>query len=118
MKKWLWKWVSITRAKSLNLCKIALPQVGILTNIGTVHAERAGSQEMIANGKRRVGSGLPSSPEGTAILNLDDPWIAAMANLDHSRGVFLWTGSQADLWADDITSDGIKGIRFPATLPR
>ena len=29
------------------LCEIALPVIGVVTNIGTVHAERAGSQEAI-----------------------------------------------------------------------
>jgi UDP-N-acetylmuramoyl-tripeptide--D-alanyl-D-alanine ligase len=33
------------------LCDIALPQIGVVTNIGTVHAERARSQEAIARGK-------------------------------------------------------------------
>ncbi|MEM5774870.1 MAG: UDP-N-acetylmuramoyl-tripeptide--D-alanyl-D-alanine ligase, partial [Anaerolineaceae bacterium] len=33
------------------LCNLALPQVGVITNVGTVHAERAGSQEAIARGK-------------------------------------------------------------------
>ncbi len=33
------------------LCRIAKPQIGILTNIGTVHAARAGSIEAIARGK-------------------------------------------------------------------
>ena len=34
------------------LCDIAKPEIGVVTNIGTVHAERAGSQEMIAEGWR------------------------------------------------------------------
>ena len=33
------------------LCEIARPQIGVITNIGTVHAERAGSQKEIAEGK-------------------------------------------------------------------
>ena len=70
------------------LCDIALPQVGILTNIGTVHAERAGSQEMIAKGKSELVQALPAAPEGTAILNLDDSWIAAMANQTKARVFF------------------------------
>lgn len=41
------------------LCEIALPQVGVITNIGTVHAERAGSQEAIAG---QVGAGPEFAP--------------------------------------------------------
>ncbi|MGZ6347792.1 MAG: UDP-N-acetylmuramoyl-tripeptide--D-alanyl-D-alanine ligase, partial [Anaerolineales bacterium] len=51
------------------LCDIALPQVGVVSNIGTVHAERAGSQEIIARGKAELVQALPPAPEGTAILN-------------------------------------------------
>ncbi len=36
------------------LCDLALPQVGVITNVGTVHAERAGSQEVIAQGKAEL----------------------------------------------------------------
>ncbi len=55
------------------LCDIAKPQVGVITNIGTVHAERAGSQDEIARGKAELIKALPPSPEGIAILNYDDP---------------------------------------------
>ena len=57
------------------LCEIALPQIGVVTNIGTVHAERAGSQEAIAKGKSELVQSLPPAPEGAAILNFDDPLV-------------------------------------------
>ncbi|MBE0411847.1 MAG: UDP-N-acetylmuramoyl-tripeptide--D-alanyl-D-alanine ligase, partial [Anaerolineales bacterium] len=50
------------------LCDLALPQVGVITNIGTVHAERAGSQEAIARGKAELVQALPPAPGGVAIL--------------------------------------------------
>lgn len=53
------------------LCEIAQPQVGILTNIGTVHASRAGSQENISLGKSELVKMLPPAPVGTAIRNHD-----------------------------------------------
>ena len=53
------------------LCDIALPEIGVVTNIGTVHAERAGSQEEIFRGKSELVQALPAS--GVAVLNLDDP---------------------------------------------
>jgi UDP-N-acetylmuramoyl-tripeptide--D-alanyl-D-alanine ligase len=49
------------------LCDLALPQVGVVTNIGTVHAERAGSKEAIAAGKAELVQSLPPAPEGVAI---------------------------------------------------
>jgi UDP-N-acetylmuramoyl-tripeptide--D-alanyl-D-alanine ligase len=60
------------------LCDIALPQIGVVTNVGTVHAERAGSQEAIARGKAELVQALPPAPDGVAILNFDDPWVRQM----------------------------------------
>jgi UDP-N-acetylmuramoyl-tripeptide--D-alanyl-D-alanine ligase len=48
------------------LCDIALPQVGVVTNIGTVHAERAGSREEIAAASR-AGSNRPLERNDTEL---------------------------------------------------
>jgi len=94
------------------LCDIALPQVGILTNIGTVHAERAGSQADIARGKSELVQALPPAPEGTAILNMDDAWIVPMADITRASVFFYGLNPEAHLWADEIVSQGLNGIRF------
>ncbi|KAF0111090.1 MAG: UDP-N-acetylmuramoyl-tripeptide--D-alanyl-D-alanine ligase [Chloroflexi bacterium] len=94
------------------LCNLALPHVGILTNIGTVHAERAGSQEVIARGKSELVQALPAAPTGTAILNMDDPWIVPMAKITHANVFFYGLNQAADLWADEIVGQGLNGIRF------
>ena len=94
------------------LCKIAQPHVGVITNIGTVHAERAGSQEAIAQGKAELVQTLPSSPEGTAILNYDDPWVREMAEKTEARVLFYGLDPKADLWADQVEGLGLEGIRF------
>jgi UDP-N-acetylmuramoyl-tripeptide--D-alanyl-D-alanine ligase len=92
------------------LCDLAMPQVGVVTNIGTVHAERAGSIEEIARGKAELVQALP--PEGTAILNYDDPLVREMANLTKARVLFYGLSPEADLWADDVEGLGLDGIRF------
>jgi UDP-N-acetylmuramoyl-tripeptide--D-alanyl-D-alanine ligase len=56
------------------LCDLALPQVGVITNIGTVHAERAGTMEAIARGKAELVQALPPAPEGVAILTWCAIW--------------------------------------------
>lgn len=94
------------------LCDIALPQVGVVTNIGTVHAERAGSQEMIAKGKAELVQALPPAPEGVAILNYDDPWVRPMAELTQARVLYYGLDPQAHIWADEIEGLGLEGIRF------
>ena len=92
------------------LCEIAAPQVGIVTNIGTVHAERAGSQQMIANGKAELVQALPST--GVAILNYDDTLVRPMAEKTNARVLFYGLTPQAHLWADDIQGRGLQGITF------
>jgi UDP-N-acetylmuramoyl-tripeptide--D-alanyl-D-alanine ligase len=94
------------------LCDLALPQVGVVTNVGTVHAERAGSQEVIAEGKAELVQSLPPAPEGTAILNYDDPWVREMAVQTQAQVLFYGMDPQADLWADEVDGLGLEGIRF------
>ncbi|MEZ0395797.1 MAG: UDP-N-acetylmuramoyl-tripeptide--D-alanyl-D-alanine ligase [Anaerolineales bacterium] len=94
------------------LCDIALPQVGVITNIGTVHAERAGSQEAIARGKSELIQALPPAPEGVAVLNYDDPWVRPMAELTRARILYYGLDPQAHLWADEVEGLGLEGIRF------
>jgi len=92
------------------LCDIALPHIGVVTNIGTVHAERAGSQEAIARGKSELVQALPA--DGVAILNFDDPWVRKMEEKTKARVFFYGLSSEADLWADEIEGLGLDGIRF------
>ncbi len=94
------------------LCDLALPEVGVITNVGTVHAERAGSQEVIARGKAELVESLPSAPVGVAILNYDDPWVRWMADRTRARVFYYGLDPAAELWADDIESMGLEGIRF------
>jgi UDP-N-acetylmuramoyl-tripeptide--D-alanyl-D-alanine ligase len=94
------------------LCDIALPQIGVVTNIGTVHAERAGSQEAIAHGKSELVQALPAAPDGVAILNFDDPWVRKMEEKTRARVFFYGLSSEATLWADNVVGLGLEGIRF------
>jgi UDP-N-acetylmuramoyl-tripeptide--D-alanyl-D-alanine ligase len=94
------------------LCDLALPQIGVVTNIGTVHAERAGSQEEIARGKAELVQALPPAPDGVAILNFDDPLVRRMAELTQARVFFYGLDPHADLWADGVEGLGLEGIRF------
>lgn len=94
------------------LCDLALPYIGVVTNIGTVHAERAGSKEIIARGKAELVQSLPPAPDGVAVLNYDDSLVRAMAEQTRANVFYYGLDPQSDLWADDIESLGLKGIRF------
>jgi UDP-N-acetylmuramoyl-tripeptide--D-alanyl-D-alanine ligase len=94
------------------LCDIARPQVGVITNIGPVHLERAGTIEAIVAGKRELVESLPAGPEGVAILNFDDERVRAMAAHTRARVFTYGLSAQADLWADQIVGLGLDGVRF------
>ncbi len=92
------------------LCQIAAPDVGVVTNIGPSHLERLGSIERIAAAKQELVAALP--PTGTAILNIDDPLVMAMQQHTPARIFTYGLSPTADLWADQIQSEGLEGIRF------
>jgi len=92
------------------LCEIARPQVGVVTNIGTVHAERAGSQDMIALGKSELVQAL--TPADTAILNYDDPRVMGMKEKTTAHVLTYGLNPAADIWADHVEGEGLEGIRF------
>ena len=94
------------------LCDLALPHIGVITNIGTVHAGRAGSQEAIARGKAELVQALPPAPEGVAILNYDDSLVREMARQTHAKVFYYGLDPKADLWADNVEGLGLEGIRF------
>ena len=94
------------------LCELAKPSIGVVTNIGPVHAERAGTKEEIAKGKAELIQSLPPAPEGVAILNYDDPLVRPMASLTEASIFYYGLSSEADLWADEIEGLGLNGIRF------
>jgi UDP-N-acetylmuramoyl-tripeptide--D-alanyl-D-alanine ligase len=94
------------------LCDLADPVVGVITNIGTVHAERAGSQDDIAQGKAELVQSLPAAPDGVAILNYDDELVRAMADQTDARIFYYGLSPEADLWADQVEGLGLEGIKF------
>jgi UDP-N-acetylmuramoyl-tripeptide--D-alanyl-D-alanine ligase len=92
------------------LCAIARPHVGVVTNVGPTHLERLYSIERIAQAKAELVQALPA--DGTAILNQDDPLVRAMAQQTPTRVFTYGLTPEADLWASDIASEGLEGIRF------
>ena len=95
------------------LCSLARPQVGVVTNVGPTHLERLGTIDRIAQAKAELVEALPNAQNGgVAILNHDDARVRAMAAVTAARPFFYGLSAEADLWADEIESLGMEGIRF------
>ncbi len=92
------------------LCEIARPRIGVVTNIYPVHLERMGTIEAIAETKAELVDAIP--PDGIAVLNGDDPRVRAMASRCRGRVITYGLGADCDVRATDVESDGLKGTSF------
>jgi UDP-N-acetylmuramoyl-tripeptide--D-alanyl-D-alanine ligase len=71
------------------------PTVGVVTTIGMDHISHYKSREAIADAKAQLVEALPAN--GVAILNADDPLVAAMAARTKARIVTYGRGNGADI---------------------
>jgi UDP-N-acetylmuramoyl-tripeptide--D-alanyl-D-alanine ligase len=84
-----------------DLCAIAAPTVGVVTNIGLAHAEHLGGQAGIARVKGELVQALPA--DGLAVLNADDAWTPAIAERAACRVVRVGEAPDADVRITDVT---------------
>ena len=95
------------------LAQIALPHVGVVTDVGPVHLERLGTIERITQAKSELPRALPQASDGgVAILNTDDHRVRAMARETRAQVFTYGLSPEADLRASHIESDGLDGIHF------
>jgi UDP-N-acetylmuramoyl-tripeptide--D-alanyl-D-alanine ligase len=82
------------------LAKIAAPDIALITNIGVAHIEFMGSREAIAKEKGALADVI--GPQGSVILNADDPFSAGIAA--HTRARVILAGTTAgSVTAGEIT---------------
>lgn len=82
--------------------KILQPHIGVVTTVGTDHLREFRSLEGAAREKGALVERLP--PSGTAILNIDDPHIRAMAARTRARVVYFGLSPEADIRGSDVVS--------------
>jgi UDP-N-acetylmuramoyl-tripeptide--D-alanyl-D-alanine ligase len=92
------------------LAAIAPPAIGVVLNVGTAHLGEFGSREAIAKTKSELPQAIPRS--GVAVLNVDDPAVAAMAEVTAARVVRVSRNSQTDVWAGPVTLDELARPQF------
>ncbi|MET9482001.1 UDP-N-acetylmuramoyl-tripeptide--D-alanyl-D-alanine ligase [Streptomyces sp. NPDC006638] len=86
-----------------HLTRIAPPAVGLVLNVGTAHVGEFGGREQIARAKGELVEALPE--DGLAVLNADDPLVAAMASRTRARVLTFGVGNEADVRALDVAVD-------------
>jgi UDP-N-acetylmuramoyl-tripeptide--D-alanyl-D-alanine ligase len=96
------------------LASIALPKIGVVTNVHPVHLERMGTIDNIARTKAELVESLP--PDGVAVLNGDDARVLAMAELAPGSIITYGLSPTNDVWASDVESEGLRGSTFKLHL--
>jgi UDP-N-acetylmuramoyl-tripeptide--D-alanyl-D-alanine ligase len=99
------------------LAEVARPDVGIVTSVAMAHVEYLGDLDGVARAKSELVAALPDS--GVAVLNFDDPRVAAMGTQCGSPvlGYSVAGVAEAEVRAEDVTlSDGLQP-RFRLVTP-
>ena len=92
------------------LCEIAQPRAGVVTNVGPVHLARLGSIEAIAEAKTELVEALPA--DGYAVLNGDDPRVRAMSGRTRATAVLYGASEGCDVRGTGLESGGLSGFSF------
>lgn len=94
------------------LASIALPDVAVITNIGTAHIGRLGSQSAIAEAKCEILHHL----SGVAVLNGEDKLLLETAQKNWQKKVITYGLDRGDI-KGEIINDRLKINNFTWNLP-
>ena len=82
------------------LCQIAAPDIGVVTNVGYAHVENFSSIEGVAAAKRELIESLPAT--GTAVLNADDARVFNFSLGHGGQTITYGVSTVADIRASDV----------------
>lgn len=98
------------------LCQIAQPQVGVITNISGAHLEFLKDVEGVARAKGELMDYINQQKEkGTMILNADDPYLQPLISSARCSLVTFGLGSGCDFQATEIQSHDPGANGRPST---
>jgi UDP-N-acetylmuramoyl-tripeptide--D-alanyl-D-alanine ligase len=97
------------------LCGIARPDVAAVLNVGSAHLGEFGSRDLVATSKGELVEALPAN--GTAVLVVDDPLVAAMADRTSARVLRVGTGADAEVRITGLELDPLARPRFTLSTP-
>ncbi|GII02429.1 UDP-N-acetylmuramoyl-tripeptide--D-alanyl-D-alanine ligase [Planobispora takensis] len=98
-----------------DLARIAPPKIGVVLNVGTAHLGVFGGKEAIAKAKGELVEALPA--DGVAVLNADDPLVAAMAERTAARVTWYGRAESAAVRAEEVTLDERGRASFTLRTP-
>ena len=95
------------------MCRIAMPDVGVITNVAPVHLQFFESLRAIAQAKGELAEGLGAG--GVLIYNADDPLVREIAAGFDGEKASFGMSADADIRAEEITLAGLTETRFRLT---
>jgi UDP-N-acetylmuramoyl-tripeptide--D-alanyl-D-alanine ligase len=98
------------RGHLTELCRIAPPDVALVLNVGSAHLGEFGTRENIALAKGELVEAL--TDQGIAVLNADDPYVAAMADRTRGRVIMFGRSEDADVRLVDVRLDDLGRAGF------
>src|SRR5262249_43775308 len=104
------------RGELSRLAEIARPDVGVVTRVSPAHLEFFASVVEIALAKRELIEGL-NGKSSTAVLNADDPRVAAFGAFAPGRVLTYGIEHQAFFSAENIEDRGALGTTFDYLSP-
>ncbi len=104
------------RGELARLAAIARPDVGVVTRVAPAHLEFFASVDEIAEAKRELVEGL-NGRDSTAVLNADDPRVAAFGAFAPGRVVTYGIDTPAFFSAAAIEDRGALGSAFDYISP-
>jgi len=102
------------RGEIARLTEIAVPTVGVITNVGPAHLEGLQSLEAIREEKGDLFGVMDG--RGTAVINLDDEALAPWAKRWKGEKITFAIQADADVTASRIVHEGEKGTIFTILL--
>ena len=91
------------------------PDIAIVTAVGPVHLETFGDIDGVAAEKSQLVASLDRT--GTAVLDADDPRVAAMARLAPRTVTVSASGGPADVRADEVVVDRLGRVGATVGTP-
>jgi UDP-N-acetylmuramoyl-tripeptide--D-alanyl-D-alanine ligase len=97
------------------LCRIASPQIGVVTRVAEAHSDRVGGIDGVARAKAELIVALPG--DGIAILNGDDQRVRDMRPLTTAECLLFGESSDADVRVHDVALDELARPSFVIDTP-
>ena len=97
-----------------HLTAIARPDISVVLNVGSAHIGEFGSVQAIAQAKGELVEAL--APSGRAILNAEDPHVAAMAERS-AASVTTWGFYAGDVRGQKLDLDAEARASFDLVVP-